>query len=337
MSAAGHSASPPRASPWLQSGERSNRTALRLMAWVATRLGRRVARLVLVPVTLYFLCFAPGPRRQSARYLQRVLGRPPTLAERFGHFHAFASVALDRIWFARGQLQHFEINVSGGPLVDDTLAAGRGAFFLGAHLGSFEALHAIGATRPGMRVAHVMYPDNARMIHEVLAAIAPGFALGIIPIGRSGSTLEIRDWLDGGGLVGLMGDRWVASASSVSVPAQSLSGPPVAATDAVEKTGARSGFVSIDFLGHPAPFIDGPLRLALLLRRRVLFMAGLYRGGNRYDLRFELLADFTNAPRDAAERERLLQQALRAYVSRLEALCTEAPLNWFNFYDFWKR
>ncbi len=327
MSASGKAQHPPhgsQASPWLQSSERSNRSALRVMAWIATRLGRRVARWVLVPVTLYFLCFARGPRRQSARYLQRVLGRPPTLAERFGHFHAFASVALDRIWFARGQMQHFDLKVSGGPLVDDTLATGRGAFFLGAHLGSFEALHAIGATRPGMRVAHVMYPDNARMIHEVLAAIAPGFALGIIPIGRSGSTLQIRDWLDSGGLVGLMGDRWVGAGSAAS------------GASAASGSAARSGFATIDFLGHPAKFIDGPLRLALLLRRRVLFMAGLYRGGNRYDLRFELLADFSDAPRDAAERERLLQQTLRAYVARLESLCAETPLNWFNFYDFWQ-
>ena len=26
---------------------------------------------------------------------------------------------------------------------------------------------------------------------------------------------------------------------------------------------------------------------------------------------------------------------MQRYVSTLEALCREAPYNWFNFYDFW--
>ena len=301
---------------WLSTRERSNRLALRLMAWIAVAGGRRMARWVLHPISLYYLLFAPGSRRHSARYLQRALGRPATWRDLYGHVHAFAAVVLDRVYFARGQMQRFDLQVSGGALVDETLAAGRGGFFLGAHLGSFEAMHAVGATRPGMRVAHVMYPDNARMIQGVLQAIAPGFQMSIIPIGRSGSTLQIRDWLDSGGLVGLLGDRWMPS-------------------DAAKAGSGRDGFVTLPFLGQPARFIDGPLRLAQLLRRRVLFMAGLYLGGNRYDLRFELLADFSQPTHDAAEREAALQTALQAYVARLEALCREAPNNWFNFYDFW--
>ena len=30
-----------------------------------------------------------------------------------------------------------------------------------------------------------------------------------------------------------------------------------------------------------------------------------------------------------------LDEVMRRYVARLEALCREAPYNWFNFYDFW--
>jgi predicted LPLAT superfamily acyltransferase len=48
------------------------------------------------------------------------------------------------------------------------------------------------------------------------------------------------------------------------------------------------------------------------------------------------MADFTAPPADPAERERMIQQALHDYVSRLETLCREAPYNWFNFYDYWR-
>ena len=54
----------------------------------------------------------------------------------------------------------------------------------------------------------------------------------------------------------------------------------------------------------------GPLRLAMLLKRRVFFMTALFRGGNRYEVRFEPLADFSERPADAAAREAQLQAAL---------------------------
>lgn len=304
------SAAPPPADSWARESERGNRLALRVMAFIAVVFGRRIARLVLHPIALYFLVFARHSRRHSARYLARALGRPARVGDLYRHVHSFAATVLDRVYLARGHLREFDLRVEGSALMDELVAQGRGALLLGAHLGSFEALHAVGAGRPGLRVAMAMFPDNARMIHETLQAIAPGFHLDIITIGRSHSTLAMRDWLDAGGLVGLLGDRMLNPGD-----------------------GARGGVVELPFLGRPARFSEGPLRLALLLRRRVVFMAALYRGGRRYDVHFEPLADFSQA--DAAQRDNRLREALQAYVQRLETLCREAPYNWFNFFDFW--
>ena len=297
---------------WAQRRERGSLLALRLMAWLAVRLGRPVARWLLHPITLYFLLFAAAPRRHSARYLGRVLGRPATLRDQYRHFHSFASTVLDRVYFVRGQTAAFDLTTHGDAGCAETIAAGRGGFLVGAHLGSFESLHAAGKGFPGMQVTMVMYPDNARKIHGVLQAMDPGFKLAIIAIGNAGSTLAIRDALDAGRMVGLLGDRHLHTDS------------------------ARSPGIEIPFLGMPALFSDGPLRLALLLRRRVIFMVGLFLGGRRYDVRFETLADFREPPTDPAARELLIRQTLHVYVARLEALCHEAPYNWFNFYDYWR-
>ncbi len=305
---------------WSARRERGNRVALRLLAWIAVHLGRRLARLLLPPVVGYFLLFSPDAKRQTRRYLRRALGREPGWAEHYRQVHAFASVVLDRFYLARGQLAPFDLRVRGGPLVDELLAQGQGAFLLGAHIGSFEALHAVGRGRQ-LPVAMVMFPDNARLIQGMLQAVAPDLKLAIIAIGRPGSTLAIRDWLDGGGLVGVLGDR-LPPAKAAAAGAEA---PPL----------PRSGVHRLPFLGRDAAFDDGPLRLALLLRRKVVFMVGLYAGGNVYDVRFELLADFSQPPATAAAREALLLQALRDYVARLEALCRESPYNWFNFHDFW--
>ncbi len=298
---------------WSATPERSNLRAIRAIAWIAMHLGRPVARLVLHPIALYYLLFAPVARRASRRYLGRALGRPAGCADLYRHIHAFASVAMDRIWFAAGRMDLFDMPISGSPLMEAELAEGRGVYLLGAHIGSFEALHAVGLSHPGLPVAMVMYPQNARMIHTVLQALAPDFDVSIIPIGQRGSALAIRDFLDKGGLTGLMGDRYVASDS------------------------VHGSSVELPFLGCPARFTDGPVRLAMMLRRRVIFMVGLYRGGRRYEVRFEALADFSEVPADPAEREALVRATVSDYVRRLEALCREAPYNWFNFYDYWHK
>ncbi len=308
-----------RQADWARAPERSNMLALRIICWIALRCGRPVARLVLHPISLYFLLFSPTPRRHIKRYLFRAIGPTAGWGDGYRLLHAFASTVLDRIYLLRGRMDLFDLRVSGQEAVEAEVKAGRGAFMLGAHIGSFEAL---GATRQteeapaGMRLAMLMFQDNAQQISALLNAISlPELRPHVIALGRPHAMLELRDWLDAGGLAGLLADR-------------TLAGP--------EEAGQQRGSsVALPFLGKPALFNDGPFRLAALLRRKVFFMAGLYVGGARYDVLFEPLADFSERVGDPAERERRIRAALESYVARLEALCRAYPHNWFNFHDFW--
>jgi hypothetical protein len=181
----------------------------------------------------------------------------------------------------------------------------------GAHLGSFEALRAT-AQSSGARVAMLMYEDNARLINATLAAVAPKAQLHTIALGRAGAMLSLRRWLDEGGLAGLLADRTLPGHSE------------------------RSRTLTLDFLGTPARFSDGPFRLAAMLHRPLYFMAGLYEGGNRYELRFVQLADFRpDAPTGGLNTDQRVRAAMESYVALLASLCVESPYNWFNFYDFW--
>jgi predicted LPLAT superfamily acyltransferase len=269
-----------------------------LLAEALVALG--AARLVLHAVTPYFLLFAPAARRASRAYLARALGRRATLADLYGHFHTFAATVLDRVYLLHGRFELFDIEVRGEAALLDELRAGAGALLAGAHLGSFEALRALGRRNAGLRVAMVMFEDNARMLNEALAAISPAARQDVIPLGNIDSMLRVRDCLAAGGAAGVLGDRGLGDEETVELP----------------------------FLGAPARFPLGPMRMAAMLRCRVHFMAGLYLGGRRYALRFEPLADFGAAPLAPAA-------ALAAYVACLERHCRAAPYNWFNFYDFW--
>ena len=294
---------------WTRQRERSNRFLLLMMRWLALALGRRATRVLLHPIVGFFI-LDRATRAHSARYLSRALARPATWGDVYRHLHAFASTVLDRVYLLQERFDEFRFSASGRDAILVPFARGDGVLAFGAHLGSFEALRMIGHDK-GLRIAMIMYEDNARLINETLAALAPQAELRTIALGRVDAMLSLRRWLDEGGVAGLLADRTLAAGSQ------------------------RSRLVAIPFLGTPALFADGPFRLAAMLKRRVVFMAGLYRGGRDFDLRFVDLADFGALDVSAAGRDAAVRAALERYVATLEALCREAPYNWFNFYDFW--
>lgn len=305
MNRAGAPAAP--TAEWRRQRERSNAMLMKLMVWISLTLGRSASRGVLHGVAAYFLLFAPAPRRASAAYLRRVLGRAPRLGERYRHFLSFASTIHDRIYLLNGRFDLFDIQIVGDDVLDRCMADGKGVLLMGAHFGSFEMLRAMGRHRTELRVAMVMYEAQAQKLMTTLAAINPAAQQDIVSVGHPESMLEVRDRLEAGQLVGLLSDRDLG-------------------------TGVSSG-VMRPFLGTPAHFPLGPFRMAAMLRRPVVFMTGLYLGGNRYELHLELLADFTQIER--SERDAAIDRAQQDYVDRLAHYCCYAPYNWFNFFDFW--
>lgn len=292
---------------WMGRQERSNSRILKLMVWIAFTFGRRMARLVLHGVAAYFVLFAPQARRASRAYLGRALGRHAGWSDGYRHVFSFASTILDRLYLLDDRFDVFEIEVLGQEAVLDALRKQPGALMIGAHLGSFEVLRAMGRGQAGLCVAMLMYERNAHNLNTVLAAISPKAMQDIIPLGRMESMFEARDKLDAGYVVGMLADRTLGNDATMEV----------------------------EFLGRVAQFPLGPWRLAALLRRPVFLMAGLYLGGNRYQLHFEPLADFSATERNG--RDAAIEAAVRRYAAGLSRLCRLAPYNWFNFYDFWQK
>ncbi|HEX5209979.1 MAG TPA: hypothetical protein VFW10_19560 [Steroidobacteraceae bacterium] len=300
MTAATH----PRAR-WAREPERGSVWLMRMMTRFSLLTGRRGGRTVLYVIAAYYFLFAPRARRASKAYLQRVLGRRPSARDRFRQLMSFASTIHDRVYLLNDRFDLFDITVAGEDLMRQRMQAGDGAFLVGAHLGSFEVPRAIGRRQPGPRVAMVAYEGNAQKINAMMAAINPRLAAETVPLGSLEAMLKVRGLLDEGVFVGMLGDRT----------------PGGEATQVVQ------------FLGAPARFPIGPMRVAALLGAEAILMLGIYLGRNRYRVVFETLADFGGVGR--TERESAMEAAVVRYARRLEEYCREYPYNWFNFYDFW--
>ena len=293
-----------RSAAWLASRERGSLRLLRLMAWVSLHLGRRVSRAPLYAIALYFFLFAPRARRHADRYLTLALGRAPTAADRFRQILYFASTIHDRVYLINQREDLFQITVEGDALMRAQLATGRGALLMGSHMGSFEIVGAVGKRQPGLHVVMAMYEQNARKIGGILAAINPQADHDVIPLGRLDAMLQIAERLAAGSCVGMLGDR----------------------------TLGKEPLQPVTLLGRPAQLPTGPMRMAAIQGCVVMFMLGLYRGGNRYHVVFAPLADFTSVT--PAGRPAAVQAAIARYAALLDQYCRSDPYNWFNFYEF---
>jgi predicted LPLAT superfamily acyltransferase len=296
----------PRLGPaWLAQPERSNAGVIRVFAWIALRLGRRVARLLLHPITIYFLLFSVDARAASREYLRRVLDREPRFADVYRHYHTFAATILDRVYLLKDRFAGFDVRTVDEQIVRGMIFRGEGGFLLGAHLGSFEVIRSLGREARGLKVRMVMYEENAKKLNGVLDAINPALAQDVIGLGKLDSMLKVERALESGEFVGMLADRTIRG----------------------------EGTMDVTFLGAPARIPVGPFRIAAIMKRPVVLIFGLYRGGKRYDIYFERLVDMSVV--DRGSRDAVIEQAVRQYVERLEHYCRLAPYNWFNFYDYW--
>ncbi len=291
---------------WMQSRERGSGFWLNVMTWLSLRLGRRCSRAVLYGIALYFLLFARKARRDGSIYLTRCLGRAASWRDGYRHVLSFATTIHDRTYLLNDRFEQFDIELFGADALHAEYANGRGVLLFGAHLGSFEVLRTLVRQHPHFRMSMAMYPENAQRINRALAAINPAAMQDVIALGTLDAMLNISRKLDEGAFVGLLADR--------------ASGP--------------NQYRTFSFLGAPAQFPVGPFRLALMLKRPLYFMTGLYCGGNRYRVYFDKLDDFS-APMD--NRDLALTQLMQKYVATLERYCRAHPYNWFNFYDFWQQ
>lgn len=291
---------------WLKTREKGSILGMHFLIGLATFFGRAPARQVLRFVALYYIIFHNSVRRALRIYYTRLNGSNASFGVLWRHVYVFAQVALDRLFFAKGQYARFVVTRQGDHHLEQLAKEKRGAILLCAHVGSQAAMGSHGDDER-FTINIVGYFKNARMINELLARINHRRQARVVNIEQNSvaSVLDLKERIDRGELLAIAADR----------------------------TGLNARFVIVDFLGAKARLAKGPFLLASMLKCPVFVTVALFRAPNRYELYCEPLCEPLDVPRN--ERERAISNAAQRYADCVGRYCRLAPDNWFNFYNFW--
>ncbi|CUI75268.1 glycosyl transferase [Achromobacter kerstersii] len=297
---------------WAAQPERGSPLLMRLTAWAARKLGRRVVAPVVWGVVLYFYAFGGRARRAIAQYQQRLaqsgdlpVPLPRTLPV-YRQYLAFADAMLDKLDVWQSKITMADLDMADPDGLHAQMGAGRGQILVGSHLGNIEVCRALAERSGALRLNVLVHNKHAVHFNRLLSEAGGGLRMIQVSELDAPVMLDLAQRLDRGEWLAIAGDR---------VPLQGDRTTPV------------------QFLGASAPLPQGPWLLAGLLRCpvNVLFCT---RHGARYRVAMERLSDGIEWTR-ATRQTRIAYWAQR-YADRLAAHCRLAPLQWFNFYPFWK-
>ncbi len=307
---------------WAGVRERKGLMGMKLMLAAYRVFGRGCFTLLLWPVIGFYWLSGGAQRNASRQWLQtlseharqqRVL-LPAGPRNSFHHFLRFGQSMLDKIASWRGDLRWGK-EIDFAPGAQAALQADKpgGRLILASHLGDIEACRALAQQVSGLVINALVFTDNAQRFRQVMEELAPEASKYVIPVSDIGpdTAILLQQKLDAGEWIAIVGDRTAVN----------------------RQRGGVRRVVWSRFMGKTAPFPQGPFLLAAALRCPVLLMFALREKGT-LRLHCESFADPLLLPR--ATRQQALQQTVDRYAARLEHHAMLAPLDWFNFFDFWQ-
>lgn len=298
-------------SHWANLNELSFVAGMRLLFWISRVFGRWPFRLVLYPVLVWYVLSKPTPRHASQQYLKQVRQMVSVRSDMLGvvhHFAAFAETILDKMLLWSGHFDAASVSYQGVAQMRALIDSKRGAILMCSHLGNLELCRALSRHRSGLRLTVLVHTKHAKAFNQMLATLDPDSQLNLMQVTdmNAATAILLAEKVAQGEFIVIAGDR-----------------VPVAPHPRVAMA---------NFLGAPAPFPVGAYILASVLQCPVYLLFSL-RCNGRPEVHFELLRESVKLPRK--DRDGALTELAAAYAARLEYHTLRAPLQWFNFYDFW--
>jgi predicted LPLAT superfamily acyltransferase len=298
---------------WATIGERTFASGILWLLHVYRLLGAWPFKLFMYPVVGFYFITSASARRASLTYLQRmqISGSvvKPNLRTSFRHFVHFSDGLLDKLLANTPDFKAPVAAIYNRELATQLLDKKQGFLILTSHLGTVEVARTIAklSNRPLNVLTHT---KNSQSFMTILKKLNPNTTFNLIETSQFDPALSIKlsEKVANGEIIAVAGDR---------VP--------------VSDDGKHA--VPCEFLGQTAYFPTGGYLLAFMFNCPILLMF-CCKNALGYTVEYEVLADKIELPRQ--NRAAALQGYAQQYAHRLAQACHKYPLEWFNFFDFWR-
>ena len=300
---------------WAQLEEYSILWGMHLLLRIYLLFGRTVLQVFLYPVVTYYWLINRSGRRASQSYLSRVAKFTPasklnsSLLCSYQHFISFANAIIDKLAAWSGALSLADVEYRGRDQLLAEAKKGRGVVLLGSHLGNLEVCRVIADLDQCIHINVLVHTKHAEKFNQLLNQYNDKSRLNLIQVTEinAATSILLNDKIDNGELVIIAADRTAV--------------------------GHSQHVAEVDFLGAKALFPQGPFILASLLKCPVYTVFCL-KQQDKHVIYFDYFSAVLKFPRK--NREQAMQQTIQNYAERLQYYCLKEPLQWFNFFDFWR-
>lgn len=229
-----------------------------------------------------------------------------SVADVYRNYYRFGQVLLDRTAQLAGLKTNFTFDFEGEQHLRSMVENRTGGLLISAHIGNFEMAGQL-LERLGTHVNIIMYDAEHERIRKYLSGISQR-TFQVILVKEDGSHIyEIRNALENKEIVCLHGDRFVQGGRS------------------------HSGI----FLDREAAFPAGPFYLAMTYQVPVSFVFAMKENRKHYHF-YASKPERYHTMVSGKNKQDVLGKVIGDFAGQMESMVRRYPLQWFNYYDFWK-
>jgi len=278
----------------------------RIFVWSIKNLGLDFAYFLLVFVSAYFVFASKKAFRSMFYYFHIRLkqNRFKSILSIFRNYYLMGQGLIDRTAVLSGLKDKFNFIHEGK---ENLMEMRDGGIIISGHIGNWE----VGGKALdffGKKINLVILDGEEQAIKNYISDIQTDRNVHFIKIGNDFSHLfKIKQALENKEFVSFLGDRFLDGNQTVR----------------------------IDFLGEPALFPLGPWQIASYFNVPVSYVFAVKESRKKYRF-FATPLKIIPYVRNPMQRSELVIDSIKEYVSEFERITRKYPLQWYNYYNFWK-
>ncbi len=280
----------------------------KIFIWILKYTNIRLAYFVLYFVALWY--FITLDKKPTRFYFRKILGysRLKTFFSIYRNYYVFGQVLIDKIAILAGFTKKFTFRFEGEEYLHQMAEENTGGVLIGSHLGNWEIAGQL-LERIDTTVHILMFDGMQQQIKDLMNKVIDKKNIGLILIKKNDSShlIQIAEALKRKEIIAMHGDRFLPGTKTVTTK----------------------------FLGREAELPTGPFYLASKYNVPVVYVSAMKEKTTHYHF-YATKPKYFKYPANIKTREAELKAMVDDYVKKMEKMVLDYPLQWFNFYYFWK-